>query len=222
MFGRLDKERTRAYMIESHRSRKQADGSPYYRHSAKVAKLADGFATTYYRQKGNLIFPMDQVTIKDVWHAGMLHDAIDHGRAYDDILEATSLSVANIVSATSSDMRLPRPRRLLEYCNRLHLAEPPAQIIKLACLACNLQMAIELIQADEISKTTVALTFWPQELRDCVSAIDTLKDSRLVKEWTWCNETAELLDKVCKRWKRRHDILGELLDAFPKQKRHRL
>jgi len=220
MFGKLDKERTRAYMVESHRGRKQPDGAPFFRHPQAVAKLADQLAARYYTRKGNLTFPMDQITIKDIWHAGMLHDAIEHGRTYDDILEVTSLSVANIVSEVTSSTRLPRPRRLMEYCNRLNFAEPPVMITKLAEIVHHLESAMQLID-DEAPKSVVVLNFWPQELVECVEAIRVLRESKINKQWAWCADTADLLDRMTKRWKRRHDIKNELLDAFPKLPRRR-
>ncbi len=215
-----DRDKTRQFMITCHSGQKCTDGSPYSRHPAAVAKLAKHWGIRHFRAN-RLIVPLDQITINDMWHAAMLHDTIACGGVtWDDILAITNLEVADLVAALSPDNRLSRPRRLQEYTNCLLHADYPVKIIKLADLCCSLQDGIKLLQ-DQPAQAKTFLEEWPDEVLECVAAINKLNQKHFKKEWTWCQKIALSLGRVFRRWEQHEDILREInvCPKIPKQAR---
>lgn len=211
--GELDRRETRRFMIACH-GRKCVDGSPYSRHSVAVAELAEPWGTRHFR-RNQLVMPLDQIMIDNMWHAAILHDTIKDGNAtWDDILDVTNLEVARLVAILTHDSRLSRTRRLQEYTNCLLHADYPAKIIKLADLSCDLQDALKLLR-DWPERAKMFLKEWPDEALECVVAINKLAQKRFEAEWTWCRETALALGTIARRWDRREDILREI-NAYPK------
>ena len=209
----LDRGKTRKFMVACHRGQKRADGSAYSRHPKEVAELAESWGVRHFRNN-RLIMPLDRVTIVDMWHAAMLHDTIEDGRAtWDDILGVTNLAVAELVATLSHDNRLSRPRRLQEYTNCLVHADYPAKIVKLADLYCNLQDALVLLRSQP-EKAKTFLEGWPDEVVECIAAVEKLSQRRFGNEWDWCRMTALSLCENFRRWTRREDILREI-DAYP-------
>jgi GTP pyrophosphokinase len=201
-------------MIRAHRGQKRLNGQPYFRHPLAVTSEATKFGERVLRQSDGIILPMDLVTLREMWHAAMLHDVMeDAGFTFDDVLAITNLQIAQYVSALSHDNRLPRPRRIMEYANRLELADTPVQIIKLADLCCNLQEAVTLVR-DLPSTAKESLVGWPEEVHECLAAIHVLGAGKLRRQWHWCADTVKSLVAIFKRWVYRERILGEIR-AYP-------
>lgn len=210
----LDRTETRQFAMSKFRGRKRLDQAPLYKHSQRVAESATKLVDKYLRECNTFISPNDQQQIEEAWHVGWLHDVLeDSGATYDDVVCITNLTVANTVAALSFDPRLPAPRRLAEYVNRLAHADLFTKIVKLADLGDNLNDMMQLLRMDP-KRIRLYLQNWPEELFRCLEAIDRIGDGPLRDEFLWCREVTVAFDRIYARPGTYREQL-EIIREFP-------
>lgn len=204
---KIMREEARKFMANSHRGHKRANGSPYYYHPLRVAKVAERFSILQFTQRG-LLMPPDQVRVIDLYLAGLLHDTIEDCCAtYDDIARVTNIQVADLVAEISADHRSALVKRRVEYANRLGHATIDGKLLKLADLTHNLEDArILVLHNDDIAKDY--LFGWPRACLSYLEAMDVLATSPVAIHWKWCKHAAECLERVLASWGRRSHTLS--------------
>lgn len=106
------------YALHKHRSQSREDGTPYVAHPIRVAES---------------LRTIGGVTDTDVIVAALLHDLIeDTDTEYDDVRGRFGKRVADLVSALSGDMRLPKPERRVDVIERARHADGAVKAVRLA------------------------------------------------------------------------------------------
>ena len=106
------------YAIDKHGDQRRRDGSTYIIHPLRVAESL--------RSIGGI----DDM---DVIIGGLLHDLIEDTECeWSNIAKRFGERVANLVSAMTGDMRLPKPERRNEIVERIRTASDDAKAIRLA------------------------------------------------------------------------------------------
>ena len=152
-----------ASRLHQHQVRKDSV-TPYISHLSRVSYILT-----------NVFGCKDPVVIA----AGILHDAIEDTTAdFDEIAEATSLEVAQLVSALTKDMRIPEVRREEVYDQQMKQAPWQVRLIKLADVYDNLCDSI-LSQAtvkvrDKVQRA-IELADGDPELADALAALRELE-----------------------------------------------
>jgi (p)ppGpp synthase/HD superfamily hydrolase len=200
------RDEVHAFMVEAHQGQKRACGLPYYYHPWWTAKIVEKYAEKHFRAIDKIILPPDQVKINDLYLAGLLHDTIeDCGITYEGVAIAANIQVADLVSQVSADHRLRKPKRKVEYANRLGHATLEGKLLKLADLVHNLQTAYELIN----EKPTIAeeyLQTWPAEAVMYADSIHGLNNTANAHEWRWARDAAIVLERIMADWPAREKI----------------
>jgi hypothetical protein len=127
-----------------HVTQSYIDGSPKMTHLRHVSDEAGKLAEQFYIGCDDL-FEQKYVCIV-CRAAGLLHEVMLAGKDFEDVVEASDEAVANVVSEITPDVRLPRPKRVHHFLNRVGLASVPGQLIVLADLQQHLAGLQHLLQ----------------------------------------------------------------------------
>lgn len=103
-------------------------------HADVVADVAEALYRHWAEEHQPWSVVMNRLGQDAVWHAALLHEAIDCGATYEDIVWLTQPDVGEYVAAMSLDRRLPLSRRLSERNHAIGSGSLPVQIIGAADL----------------------------------------------------------------------------------------
>jgi len=192
---RLDRAATRQLMLQYCRGCKLPDGTPYFRHADAVAALSRRLTEHWYKRSG-FVLPGDMLTVDNAWHAGMLHDlVVQHGCTWDELQECANLEVADLVAAVSWDNRLSYPRRVAAHAQQLAAAQPPAGLVKLADICCELEQAHGALSQGRAAVAQLGDRWLPPRIA-YLGAIRGACGIRLQSAWDWCAKVVPILDAV--------------------------
>lgn len=119
------------YAHKLHASQGHLGDTPKLRHCHAVSELAARYAKEIFYDDD--FFAQRYRTL--VCRAGgMLHEAIDTGAFFEEVVKAGDEHIARLVASVSMDRRLPGPKRIRIYGNQIGLASAAAQAVKLADL----------------------------------------------------------------------------------------
>lgn len=104
-----------------HKLSQSPDGYLGIEHAESVACDVATLSANYFAvTRGPCFVPGRHELPETLEHAALLHEMISHcGASYDELLEVTNSDVADVVAAITPDMRLPEPKRVLDYRGQL-------------------------------------------------------------------------------------------------------
>lgn len=179
-----------------HASQKQFYGTSKLIHLRTVSELAFNHAVAYYEDHD---FNEQRYRKTSCRLLGLLHETMDWGASFEDIVFVSDEIVAHGVAALTIDKRLARPKRLELYVNQLGRAPDYVQIAKLA----DLQHDATCLLAYSVRKTDKDLLQnvrgWVDDVRWLYPALLNLKESlamagQVSDLWTKIEE----LERRCK------------------------
>ncbi len=134
------RDTTIAYAVRTYGSRQHLSGVSITSHAERVADTAERLCLAWYQDTQRLLTASNMMAIDAIWHAGMLHEAIDSGgRSYEEIGWHTSKEIADIVAAVSYDYRMPLSRRTMERIGRILDGPIPYRILGLSDLVADVE-----------------------------------------------------------------------------------
>lgn len=120
-----------AVAVKLHAGQQQLSGISKLAHLHAVSELASRYADHFYDEADFNEQRYRKLTCK---YAGLLHEAIESGSCFEEVVDVSDETSARIVATLTADRRLPRPKRLKLYVNQVGLAGEPTQLVKLADL----------------------------------------------------------------------------------------
>ncbi len=118
-------------VLRLHAAHSQLGGGSKLIHLHAVSELAAQHANNFYVEHD---FNAQRYWTTSCRLAGLLHESMDWGGNYEDLIYVADETVARLVSALTGDRRIPKPKRMDLLANQIGLGGAPAQIIKLADL----------------------------------------------------------------------------------------
>lgn len=158
--------------IRLHASQQQLTGSSKLSHLHAVSELSGRHADTFYTE---VDFNAQRYYKTCCKLAGLLHEAMEWGGVFEQIVEVADETVAGMVADLTPDRRIPRPKRRRLYFNQIGLARPPAQLVKFADLQHEANQLLS-IQAKSLKPTTIeTIRFWVDDAHEVIPLLDKLK-----------------------------------------------
>lgn len=194
----LDRAAVLKFVSDKHGDQVRPDGSLVTLHLQRVADRTEALVRSWYRRRDLFVSPAAEAQIGYVHCGALLHDVVESGNGgctFDDIVGASNIVVAKLVSMLSYDARLPAPRRIDEYAARLGIAEVEVKIIKLLDLIDDTEMVLALYDRYESDALCTGVERWAIGARRCLGAIS--RDVRpLIETKSLDQHAAALLDRV--------------------------
>lgn len=140
----LDRAATLAFV----RERMGCDSPAGSTHAETVAANASELSRRYYLYTRGPGYSTPNRELPEILeHAGLLHELIaHHGCNYDDIVDISNSDVADAVVALTPDIRLPEPKRILEFRGILSALTPGLT----ALFMCDIADHVERVFAAEV------------------------------------------------------------------------
>jgi len=148
---------------------------PKLRHCYGVAELAARHARHVFRDCDFFAQRYRELACRA---GGLLHEAMDCGASFEDVVRAADEAVAQLVASITADRRLPRPKRARVYTNQVGLASAAAQAIKLA----DLQHDCLLLKGARPGPETEA---WAEEAREVLASLGRIHTVAALAEQVW-------------------------------------
>lgn len=185
---------------DRHGSQSSLDGSPRLKHLYAVSDLAEKLARDYFE---DLDLATQVYWTKVCKAAGLLHEAIGSGCAFEDLVGVSDEAVARAVADGQPDLRLPAPRRLELHANSIGLSTEAAQIVKLCDLRHEAVIRVRVMESRPDPQTVSRVSEWVAEaqvvsgvLRKIESLVTAIHADRLHADLV-------LLEKLVSRFRSR-------------------
>lgn len=187
----LSREASQAFARMHYRGAPKVNDQPMYDHARRVADTAESLAARYFRERCGFLLPTDLLRVEEAWHLGLLHDTMRRGRAnYNDVVDVTNLSVADMLSAITPDSRLPHQRRMEEWVCSLARACEVAKLVKLADIGSHVHATLLKPRGQSARNETNA---WVVDTLRCLDAIHSIKLTEFSKELDWCRRALKIV-----------------------------
>ena len=163
-----------AYAVGLHASQTSVAGGSKLAHLHTVSELAKRYANRFYTEAD---FFEQAYRTKVSLFGGLLHEAMEQGGNFEDIVEVGDENVARLVASLTPDVRMPRPKRRRMYLNQVGNADATAQIVKLADLQHECRQLLELpvrLLKDKLRQRAID---WQTESLDVLNSLGKLRDS---------------------------------------------
>jgi hypothetical protein len=115
--------------LRLHAAHVQIGGGSKLIHLHAVSELAAQYVDHYYNGHD---FNEHRYWSLGCRLTGLLHEAMEWGGTFEDVVAVADETVARLVASLTADRRLPKPKRLELLANKVGLAAPAAQLVKLA------------------------------------------------------------------------------------------
>jgi hypothetical protein len=159
-------------VIRLHASQQQLTGSSKLSHLHAVSELSGRYADLFYNE---VDFNAQRYYKTCCKLAGLLHESMEWGGVFEQIVEVADETVARMVADLTPDRRTPRPKRRRLYFNQVGLARPPAQLVKFADMQHEAQQ-LALIQPKSLKPTTIeTIRFWVDDAQEIIPLLDKIK-----------------------------------------------
>jgi hypothetical protein len=158
--------------IRLHASQQQLAGSSKLSHLHAVSELSGRYADTFYNE---VDFNAQRYYKTCCKLAGLLHESMEWGGIFEQIVEVADETVARMVADLTPDRRIPRPKRRRLYFNQIGLSRPPAQLVKFADLQHEAHQLLS-IQPKAIKPGTIeTIRFWADDALEIIPLLDKIK-----------------------------------------------
>jgi hypothetical protein len=174
----------RDYVANSYGQQPSIGAESAIQHAARVADLVYKIADTHYRDVSGSGLEHDQhVFLPPAVHetmellvcAAWLHEAVERsGRCFEDILAISNVTVANLVTTLSRDVRLPVDRRRQAYRSALQDISIEGQLLALADMICTAQAYKTWFKAEDTEAIDLMVFRQSQFLLDDLLALPKL------------------------------------------------
>jgi hypothetical protein len=162
-----------ALVVKLHSGQQQLSGLSKLAHVHAVSELAALYADDFYTEADFTEQRYRKMTCK---YAGLLHEAIEFGSFFEELVDVSDENSARIVAMLTSDRRLPRPKRLKLYLNQVGVASEAAQIVKLADLQHECHQLLEL-PGRLIKASARVISEWREEAIDLLLVMGKIQES---------------------------------------------
>ena len=159
-------------VIRLHASQQQLAGGSKLSHLHAVSELAQRYADLFYNEAD---FNAQRYYKTCCRLAGLLHEAMEWGGAFEQVVEVADETVARMVADITPDRRIPRPKRRRLYFNQLGLAHPPAQLVKFADLQHEAHNLLAIAPKALKQPTVETMRFWVDDAIEIIPLLDKIK-----------------------------------------------
>lgn len=164
-------------------------------HLAAVGELARRYALLYYRD-GDILEKKYRTAVCEA--AGILHESLEQGCRFEDLVGAADESVARVVAGLTADVRLPGPKRMLLLSNQVGLGSVDVQIVKLADLRHDCTVHARFAESEP-----VRVRDWLEEATAVASSFHKCAESSLASRIKSLKLDLRELDAKTKSFRRR-------------------
>lgn len=159
--------------IRLHASQQQLSGSSKLSHLHAVSELSNRYADLFYNEAD---FNAQRYYKTCCRLAGLLHESMEWGGVFEQIVAVADETVARMVADITPDRRIPRPKRRRLYFNQIGLARPPAQLVKFADLQHEAHNLFSIPPKALKSSTVETIRFWVEDALEVIPLLDKLKE----------------------------------------------
>lgn len=158
--------------IRLHASQQQLYGASKLSHLHAVSELSNRYADLFYNEAD---FSAQRYYKNCCRLAGLLHESMEWGGVFEQIVEVADETVARMVADITPDRRIPRPKRRRLYFNQVGLARSQAQLVKFADLQHETHQLLTMSQKALKASTVETIRFWVEDALEVIPLLDKLK-----------------------------------------------
>lgn len=148
--------------LDSHGGQGSADGSPKLKHCYAVSELAERLAREHFE---DMDLSSQLYWTRVCKTAGLLHETMERGCLFEEIVAASDEAVAKVVGGCTRDVTLPGPRRVEMYANQVGLADAATQLVKLCDLRHEAVVRLSVMEARPTEEDAEKTSAWLLEAR---------------------------------------------------------
>jgi len=174
LLAAINNRAVESFIVSNHASQCLWDGSPRLPHLHAVSRIAEDYADLFFKEADFYQQTYGKVVCR---LAGMLHESMDAGLTFEDLVGVADEAVARTVAGITADRRLPRPKRIEIYANQVGLANEYVQIVELANLLSDVVRVRDQMKHRVPAATLVAVRFWLQEANEIFKVLGKIKES---------------------------------------------
>lgn len=159
--------------LRLHASQQQLSGASKLSHLHAVSDLSGRYADMFYNESD---FNAQRYYKTCCKLAGMLHEAMEWGGSFEQVIEVSDETVARVVAAITPDQRIPRPKRRKLLFNQIGLAKPPAQIVKFADIQHEAHQLVSTIPVGIKPSSIESILLWIEDAIEILPLLDKLRE----------------------------------------------
>lgn len=157
-------------------------------HFSTVGELTDLYLTDLYFETKDFIAARYMKTVCKA--AAYLHEVIQFGKSFEDVVKITDDFVAGLVAQITPDPRLPFPKRIRLFGNQIGLASAEAQVIKLA----DMRHTVKMLSESPADKQECS--DFLDECKQVIPCLHKLTDPLLVKRINSLKKALKIFSKT--------------------------